>query len=697
MSSVSSSSTSTSSNGSLLQVGGLASGIDTNSMVDQLVAVEQTSVTNVQNQETDVQNQQQAFDGLVSQVTSFATTAETLADPKALDVYTPTTNDDTMATVSASAANAFTGSQTTAGSYNLVIQKLATAEKVTSQGYSSLTASLGLNGSFNISCSAASIAADPTTKAVSVNITSADSLTNIVSKINSAAGTGAQASIMTTSDGQNRLILTAVDQGTDAFTLNNVTGDALGSSGLNITSSDQTVHTNFNLLQSAGGPATSTTKFSDLFTSISGNKLQSGDTIAISGSSADGAVSSTNFTIDPATSTVGDLISQIKSTFGANTDVQLNSSGEIVLKNTGAGTGAMSMTLSYSGQNSASSMGLGTTSAQTSFVNQIASGSQAFFMLDGTPVSSQSNADSTTIVGTTFNLLKADPTKTVNVSLALNQSGVENKINDFVTAYNNLMTAFKSATQVSVTNSSGSTKQSVTAGPLANDPTTQMLQNKIQNLVTSPVATLKGKTPYTSLAMVGITTDYQTGLLTVDSTALEKAMASDMSGVKALFAATGFSSDNPQMTFNKSNDSTVAGTYQVNAAAGTISKTAGGSTMIAAMRSGDTLIATTGDAMGLSINAPVSGGSGTFTFSRGIASMLSYWAQQAQDPVNGMFTQADKTFQSEIDTYTKQVSDLQDQVDAYRSQLQSTFSSMEQTMQQLKSQSAAFTAQASSL
>jgi len=690
-----SSSTSTSSSSSatsLLQVGGLASGIDTNSLLDQLTAVEQTKVTRVQTQEDNLTATREAFNNLASQVYSFADTAATLSDPTALDVFSSSTNDSTLATVSADDTNA------SAGNYSVVVQKLATAEKVASQSYSSITSALGLAGSFQISCSKAAVKNDPSTLNVAVNITASDSLKDVVSKINSAEGTSVKASIMTTGNGENRLVLTAVDQGSDTFSLKPVTGNILGENGgLEILSPEQSVRSKFNFEKATGGAADATTKFSELFTSISGNKLKTGDTITISGSSADGAITSTDFTIDATKSTLADLQAKVKAAFGANTDVSINKSGEFVLTNTGTGSGTMSMTMAYTGQDATSSMDLGSTKAKSSFINEITEGARSAYILDGTPICSQSNTDNTTVVGTNIKLIKADPTATVNLSLSLDESGVKSKINAFVTAYNNVMSYIKDQTKVTVSNSKSSSQQSVTSkGALANDQTTERLKSQLTSIVTSPVKELDGKTNYTSLSRLGITTDYQTGLLVVDDTKLTDAIEADMDGVKSLFAATGFSKDNSQFTMGKYNDSTKAGTYQVNADSGTISKSANGTVMTAALRSGDTLIGKSGDAQGLSISAPVGSGSGTFTFSRGIASALSYWVKQAKDPINGLFVQTDKSYQKQLDDYDQRITDLQTQVDSYRATMSAQFTAMEQAMQKLKSQSSSMSTSSSS-
>jgi len=681
----------TSSTGTGIQVGGLVSGIDTGAIIDSLTSIEQTRVTREQNQKALVEDTQTAFTDLASRVSSLSSVATTLSKAASFALFTATTNDAELATV--------TGSETgSAGAFDVVVQQLATTEKVASSNFATTNTSLNLTGTFEVSRSAAAIASDPTKKTTTIDIKPTDALKDIVNKINAAEGSAVKASILNSGTGQNRLVLTGVEQGSDAFFLKETAGTAL-SAGLALIDPVQSARTEFNFVKATGGAADSTTLFKDLFTSIGGNKLQTGDKISISGQSADGTVATTDFTIDATTSTVGDLLTQIRSVYGANTNVSLNQSGEISLTNTGSGTGAISMTLAYTGLNPTSTMSLGETKAQNQFTSEINEGSRSFYLLDGMAVSSQTNADAKTVVGSTINLIKADPTKTVKLALAVDKTSIKSKIQDLIDQYNSVLSFIAEQSKVVVKNTkSTATDTGVQSkGPLANDSTVRQLKQQLTTLMTSPVELLKGKTQYNSLSRIGITTDRTTGLLTVDDTTLNKALDTDIDGVKSLFMASGFSS-NPAHEMGRFDDKTTkSGVYDVDPDANTISKTSLASDMATALRSDNILMSKEGDSKGLSITAPIGSGTGKFTFVRGIASQLKMFVDNAKDSSKGLFTKAQQSFQSRLSDFDDRIATLTTHVETVRQRLTTQYAALEQSMQKLKTQSSAFTSQISSL
>lgn len=674
---------------SAMQVGGLVSGLDTNAIIDGLTNIEQTRVNRAEAKRELIQKQREAFNELATRVYALSKQAEALSKSNQFNLFKASSNDEDIATVSA-------GENGSAGSFEIVAQQLATTQKASSRSFSAVNVSLNLTGTFEVSRSREAIKNDPTKKTTTIDIKATDALKDIVNKINSAEGAGVKASILSLSSGENRLVLTGLDQGSDGFYLKETAGDALSNpAGLGILNATQSVRTEFSMLKTVGGPAEGTTLFKDLFASIGGNKMDAGDRITISGTSADGAVTSTDFVIDPATSTVDQFLNQIRTTFGANTEVKLNQSGEIVLSNTGAGTATMSMNLTFVDQGAASSMQLGGTKAQNTFSNLINEGTKAFYLLDGMAVSSQSNTDSNTVVGTNIELKKADPTKTIKLGLDIDKAGIKEKIQTFVDEYNSVMNFIKEQTKVEVKDKGEEDeKSSTTKGPLANEASVRRLKSQLQSLVTSPVKELEGKTQYTSLARIGITTNRSTGTLEIDDSTLDKAMNTDLDGVKSLFIANGFSS-NPQHALGRYDERTTkSGTYEVRPDSDEIDTDASaGVSWASATRQGDILMSKTGDSKGLSITAPIGSGNGTFTFSRGIASQLKMFIDNSKDPVDGFFIKTDQTFQSRITEYDKRIAKLEDQVENYRSRLTREYASLEQNMQKLNSQNAAFLSQ----
>ena len=675
---------------SSLQVGGLVSGLDTNSIIDGLTQIEQNRVTREQAASDLVTAQRAAFNNLATQVYNFSSAATAISKTTTFDIFKSTSNDDELATVTGKTGGS-------AGSFEVVVQQLATATKASSRNFTATNTSLNLTGSIEISRSRTAIDNDPTKKTNTIEIKSTDALKDIVTKINAAEGTGVKASILNLGDGQNRLVLTAVDQGSDSFNIKELSGNAFSDSttGLGILDTQQSIRTDFSLLKSEGMPATEDTKFSDLFTSIGGNRLTENDTITISGASANGDIATTDFVIHKATSTVKDLLDQVRTLY-PDTDVSMNESGEIVLSNTGTGTGTMSISMAYKGQDATSTMSLGASKAQNVFSNLINEGTRAFYTLDGMAVSSQSNTDDDTVVGAAINLKKADATQVVKLTVSQDTDAVKAKVQSFVDAYNTVMSFIADQTKVVVsdaksTNSKDGGVQS--KGPLANNATVSRLKQQLTSLMTSPIKLLEGKTQYTSLSRLGITTDRKTGLLTVDDDKITDAIKTDFDGVKSLFTTSGYSS-NPKFEMGRyDSKNTKSGVYTIDADASTFGVADNSSQTAAATRAGDILLSRTGDSKGLSITAPVGSGQGTFTFVRGLASQITSYVDNAKDTVNGIFIKSDQTYQNRISEYDKRVDKLQTQVDNYKTRLTTQFAALEQSMQRLKSQSAAFSAQ----
>ena len=183
-------------------------------------------------------------------------------------------------------------------------------------------------------------------------------------------------------------------------------------------------------------------------------------------------------------------------------------------------------------------------------------------------------------------------------------------------------------------------------------------------------------------------TDKDTGHLAIDQTKFQTALSTDAQGVARLFANSGWT-DNGNATVGGWTNDTQSGTYALTPSTNTVDGNPGN-------RSGDILFSTTGNSNGLGVTAPSSiAGNINVTFARGVAGLISQFANSATDPVSGILTSDTSSIQGQITDYGTQASDEQTRVDAYRTNLVAQFTAMEQAMQKLKSQSSAFLSQIS--
>ncbi len=675
-----------------LSVGGLASGLDINSIIDGLVQIERRRVMREEEKKKAYELKQKTFNDLKTRIADFSAKAKAMDDVKALNVLKTSSSNDTIARI--------IGDKDAApGNYDVKVQKLASSLKVASKSYASDVTALGLSGSFQISVSAEALKADPTVTSVAVDIAAGDSLRDVAAKINRAKGTGATASIVNMGNNDFRLMLSGTDEGTKGFTLTPTSGTTIGAGGLGIVSSGESVRTRFDFKNAEGGPATAATTFANLFSGIGvGSAITDNDSISWTATDANGDPQDGSFTIsNAATMTLQDLLAAVKAEFddgGDKVDVSLNSSGEIVVSDKTGGTNDIVLSFSFTdADGSGSSLTMGAAENKTSFSNTVSEGQKAFYMMNGLAVSSQGNKDSSLIRGTTFELLKVDTSESVKLSMQRDEAGVKQKVQDFLDSYNALIKFLDEQSKVTVEEKKegGATETVVKKGPFAGDNTILGLKNRLRDIITGSVKELteNNLSKYNSMASIGITSNKADGTLSINNEMFEKAVATDFEGLRRLFVTAGYS-DNPLHEFGTQSKDTKAGVYAVDAGADTI----GG---VAVNRLGDLLQSTAGATKGLMVKAPAGSGTGNMVFVRGIAGQLSQFYTQINDFVDGTLTATSKGIQKRIADSRGQIEKLEDQVSRYKDRLIKQFTNLEQSISRLQSQSASFQNQMSGL
>ena len=174
---------------------GLVSGLDTASMIDQLVAAEKSSATVLRQRVTDVNRQGTIIDDLTTRLLSVRDKARALDQASELRTAKATSSDDSHASVVVSGSAA-------AATHSLRVDTLARAQVTTSRTFASSGAGVAGTGSVDITTSAG-------TK--SVSWTTTDTLQDIADRIN-AADAASTASVVY--DGTNyRLVATARQPG----------------------------------------------------------------------------------------------------------------------------------------------------------------------------------------------------------------------------------------------------------------------------------------------------------------------------------------------------------------------------------------------------------------------------------------------------------------------------------------------------
>jgi flagellar hook-associated protein 2 len=193
-----------------ISLGGLASGIDTGSLIDSLMSVANQPVNQLTTRKTQLDSASQTISSFSSKLSTLKNAALALSTTVGFASFSASSSDPAVVATASGAASV--------GSYSVTVEALARAQKTRSATFGSNTTALGMSGSFDIQVG--------TGDAKSVDVLDTDTLSDIAAKITSS-GARVSASVMNDGTGY-RLIVQGLDTGAaSSFTLGE-TGTALG-------------------------------------------------------------------------------------------------------------------------------------------------------------------------------------------------------------------------------------------------------------------------------------------------------------------------------------------------------------------------------------------------------------------------------------------------------------------------------------
>jgi flagellar hook-associated protein 2 len=506
-----------------LTITGLASGIDTNSIIQQLVATQQNEVSNLRNQQSAITTQQTTFQQIESDLLGLQNQSSFLSNSinGVFDSSTVTSSDQTVATGAASA-------DATPGVYSFKVDSLAQAQVIASQGYTS-PASTITQGTFGFQ-----VGSGPVT---SVTIDgSNNTLQGLASAIN-ASGGGVTASVVNDGSGSQpyRLLLASNATGTaNAITVtSNLGADSGGAS--------QPVLTSTYVGAAAAGAANTGTSAATSNAGAGNYTGTSNDTFTFTVTNGGTVGSSNGITLSYADAT------------GANTgNITLNSGDAGVPQNVAQG-----LQLAFS----AGTLATGDTFTVNTFSPDVQQAANASVTVGSGPgaltVTSPTNQLNGVIPGVTLNLLAANPSQPVSLTVSADTGSIATAIQNFVTSYNSVVTAVNSATSYDPTTN--------TAGPLLGNADVGSIRSQLAAAVGGVVPGLSGAN---NLTAIGITTNAD-GTLSLNSSTLNNVLSGNAPGVslgdvKNLFTLSG-QSNVPGVQFVAGGNNTVASAtpYQV--------------------------------------------------------------------------------------------------------------------------------------
>lgn len=462
-------------------------GIDVSSLVQQILNQSNGQMTQWQNELTALQSQANDITGINNDLNNLATAVQALSDPLgALTAQSATSSDTTVLTASAASSAA-------AGMHQIVVSQLATPGLIYSNDFAG-----GANASI-LPSGATSAEIDlqigGTTHPIVITAGTNDTLTTLASYINKQ-NWGVTASVVTDATGSR---LAVVSQSTGA------------ASALAITSNQVTGTLNTNSMQSADASILTNGQASgDIKLQIGGAGGTTVDLAITQGGNDTLNTLASYINTQSATNHWGVTASVVQDSNGYHLSIASSAQGQ-------AGTLAITSNTNTTLAATANPATNLTFAAPTG-------GTNAQLTVDGIPISEAANSFTLpTVPGVTINLASAAPAETVQLTVGVDTSQITQAINNFVSAYNQLVKDFNQEYAIDPTSN--------TEGPLGSDSALRDLQSSILG---DAAYSVSGNSGYVNLASLGISTNND-GTLTVDSSQLASALSANPAAVQNFF------------------------------------------------------------------------------------------------------------------------------------------------------------------
>lgn len=729
-----------------IRFSGLASGIDVESIINQLVSLEQAPIQRLRAQSAQIQARQTIFGQFKSSLQAFNTAASSLSIPAAFSLNQASVSDDTLLGVSVT-------DSAVPGTYAVNVTQMAKAHKLTSAAQTNTTTALGYAGEFLVN-------------GKKVSVTAEDTLSTIAGKVN-ALGVGVSANVIDGGAGQAYLVFGATKTGkANEVRVTDVTGGIAHGLGL-INNLKSIRDLSGTVASSASFTSSSATLANMTGSSVSGNLTLGTDVIAF----------------DTATDSIQTLADKINATGNHSASVvteKVDGSDVFRLK-----LDSSAWPANYADPGNLLGI-LGVTKDGIS--NEVTAATDALLTVDGVSLSSASNTLSNVVGGMTLTLKKEGSS---SVQVSQDNSAIKKKFTDFQKAFNDIIGFIRSNTQLD--------PETYQTGALFGDQSVTQVESTLNTMLFDNLGTGAFKT----LADIGFSLDDQ-GKLKLDETKLDSAIANKLPDLKSLMVASG-SSINPSIKFVSGGSLSVAsgpGGYAIDitqaATKGTVSAntafttnssvaetltfdgslfgsgpvnlfvptgssltslidlinkdsrlkdlvvasndggklkveskrfgTAGNFSIVsdqaeaadnsgigtgggvavagldvagtingeAATGSGQFLLGKSGnkttDGLQIQYTGTTTGSVGTLVYNRGVAAMANYRVNSFTDSVNGLLTSVDKTYTDQIQDIDDRISSLQKLISLREESLRSKFLAMEQAMSAAQAQGAQLSA-----
>lgn len=492
-----------------IAISGIASGIDSDAIINQLLALETQRIIGIQRKIAVQAQRKDAFNTLIGQLESLRNAARKLGDASLYAEVTATSSDTGVLTVEA------TGSAPL-GNYSVEVRQLATRHRIAAQGFvdragTGVAADAGVF-SFRVGEG----------DAVEIDVDEGTSLQDLAQAIN-ASGADVRADIVNDGSALNpfRLVLTAEES---------------GSAGrVTVVENDTVLDFDNATIEAAVAGADNSADYAGAVTS-GGAYTGSANTTFVVEIIAEGEVG--DGAVKYRVSTDGGLT--FDDNGGAGYDV---AAGPIAL--------ADGVTIEFEDDGT---LRAGDQFTVDVFSPELATPQDALINVNGIDIRKSSNRVDDVFDGIAFDLQSASPGQTVNISVRRETGDISQAMSGLLGAYNGVV-GFLNA-QFSYDPESGQA-----APPLNGDPTARQVARQVQQFMTGRIPGLAGDT-ISSLSELGFESNETNGLMSFNSAKLDAALRDDPDAVARVLSRFGerLSGD---FEFIRRSADTQPGTYRV--------------------------------------------------------------------------------------------------------------------------------------
>jgi len=467
-----------------MQLDGLATGMDTTAVIDQLVALEKRPIYNYQQEISEIEQTKGAWRDVNSRLDKLEDRTTDLKLSSTFNSRSASSSDGDVVTASAS-------NDSNEANYSIIVNNVASTQRISGNRLDDSTTAIKDLTGFG------SIAAENNIQinGTDITINDSDSLTDISNKINDVEA-GVSASIV-----DNHLVLESTDTGEKnqiALVDDNDLFKSLGV--LQTGDNDGSLSTNLMEVQDADTALGLTGSFQ----------------IDVEGGTGTGEI-----TVDE-TTTLNDIKSQIDA-LGGDLSASVTDEGNGYFSlSINSSTAGSDVKLSNTGtENILADLAFGNRSYQ----NELQTAEDANIDINGiTGITSSTNTFSEAVEGVTFNIsTDAEIDSTATISVAKDTGKAADAVQAFVDQYNSVMSFLDGKTDYDEETEKGAVLQG--------DSTAMRLQTRLRSLVSSKI---KDTGDFKTLTSVGIEID-RDGVMSFDKTKFTEALEQSPEEVMSIF------------------------------------------------------------------------------------------------------------------------------------------------------------------